>query len=165
MTDMDVDVPEELPLVSKVVLLPDGDTLMGVHVIEHTEQFSANVLRFVMQLVLYAINQEPSLDNLPMALMHYLPTQQRVELSLSDTGAEQACLELRQKAETEGLSYFLRRFAQAPRETCTLVELRYSSLADITTGKVVSVVESRAPLPTPESCAPYHEFFSVARAQ
>ena len=118
-----------------------------------------------MQLVLYALSGEPSMDNVPAVLIHYLPAQQRIELSLSDTGAEQACLDLRAKAESEGLSYFLRRFAKSVSDPCTLVELRYKSLADVTTGNVVTIVESRAPLPTEDACAPYHEFFRVARNQ
>lgn len=167
MIDMDVDEPEQWPLVSKVFMMRDTETnsVIGVHVTDHNEQFSANVLRFLMQAVLYAVGPDPALDNVPVALMHYLPAQQRMELSLSDTGSEEACLELRNKAESEGLAYFLRRFKASVADTCIFVEVRYKSLADVTTGNVVTIVDMSASLPEQTACPQYHDFFSVARTQ
>lgn len=166
MIDMDVDEPEQWPLVSKVFLVRDSetDTVQGVHIPEHSEQFSANLLRFFMQIVLYTVSPE---FTTPVALMHYLPSQQRIELSLSDTGTEDACLQLRNKAESDGLGYFLRRFKQAvtTSSTCTFVELRYKTMADITVNNVVSIFENAAPLPDEISCPQYHEFFRVASQQ
>lgn len=166
MTDMDIDEPEQWPLVSKVFLVHDRETetVQGVHITEHGEQFSANLLRFFMQIVLYTVSPEYTV---PVALMHYLPAQQRIELSLSDTGTEDACLQLRNRAETDGLAHFLRRFkAVATGATaCTFVEVRYKTLADITTGNVVAIFDAAASLPDEISCPPYHEFFRVAASQ
>jgi hypothetical protein len=171
MTDMDVDEPEQWPLVSKVFLVHDHDTetVQGVHIIDHNEHFSANLLRFFMQIVLYTVSPEYSV---PVALMHYLPAQQRIELSLSDTGSEEACLQLRNRAETDGLPHFLRRFKQAATSAttattsrCTYVEVRYKTLADITTGNVVAIFDGAATLPDEISCPSYHDFFRVASQQ